>query len=161
MENERTKITPEQIYRSRLSEIHVSYDDGWMRWEKPKEPEPTGIPEMDALAKLLARTPVPSMRCLAQETGMTADTLRSFLQIYTGMTAKVFTGRYRALVGEELLRCTDLEVKEIAWRAGFGRETFSRSFKAHYGQSPSDYRYYKQARNFRELYRWDNGKLKK
>lgn len=49
MKEEKAKVSVEQIYRSRLTEKCVTYDDGWMHWEAPREPEPTGYPEMDAL----------------------------------------------------------------------------------------------------------------
>ena len=48
MKEEKAKVSVEQIYRSRLTEKCVTYDDGWMHWEVPREPEPTGYPEMDA-----------------------------------------------------------------------------------------------------------------
>ena len=51
MKEEKAKVSVEQIYRSRLTEKCVTYDDGWMRWEAFPEPEPTGFPEMDALGK--------------------------------------------------------------------------------------------------------------
>ena len=141
MKEEKAKVSVEQIYRSRLTEKCVTYDDGWMHWEAPREPEPTGYPEMDALGKLLATTPVPSVQAVTVAMGMPAS--------------------IRLLVGEELLRCTDLDLTSIARCAGYQREVFSRKFSAHYGQSPKDYRYFKRPNRFRELYRWDNQKLKK
>lgn len=161
MKEEKTKVSVEQIYRSRLTEKCVTYDDGWMHWEAPREPEPTGYPEMDALGKLLATTPVPSVQAVTVAMGMPASILRAFVQGYTGMTVTKLIIRYRLLVGEELLRCTDLDLTSIARCAGYQREVFSRKFSAHYGQSPRDYRYFKQPNRFRELYRWDNQKLKK
>ena len=116
---------------------------------------------MDALGKLLARTPVPSVQAVTLAMGMPLSILRAFVQGYTGMTVTKLIVRYRLLVGEELLRCTDLDLTSIARCAGYQREVFSRKFSAYYGQSPSDYRYFKRPNRFRELYRWDNQKLKK
>ena len=161
MKEEKAKVSVEQIYRSRLTEKCVTYDDGWMRWEAFPEPEPTGFPEMDALGKLLARTPVPSVQAVTLAMGMPLPILRAFVQGYTGMNLTEFIVCYRLLVGEELLRCTDLDLTSIARCAGYQREVFSRKFSAHYGQPPKDYRYFKQPKRFRELYRWDNQKLKK
>ena len=110
MKEEKAKVSVEQIYRSRLTEKCVTYDDGWMHWEAPREPEPTGYPEMDALGKLLARTPVPSVQAVTVAMGMPASILRAFVQGYTGMTVTKLIVRYRLLVGEELLRCTDLDL---------------------------------------------------
>ena len=70
MKEEKAKVSVEQIYRSRLTEKCVTYDDGWMHWEAPREPEPTGYPEMDALGKLLATTPVPSVQAVTVAMGM-------------------------------------------------------------------------------------------
>lgn len=38
MKEEKAKVSVEQIYRSRLTEKCVTYDDGWMHWEAPREP---------------------------------------------------------------------------------------------------------------------------
>lgn len=160
MKEEKAKVSVEQIYCSRLTEKCVSYDDGWMRWEAPQKPAPTGFPEMDAFGKVLARTPVPSVRAVILAMGMPTSILRAFVQEYTGMNVMKFIICYRLLVGEELLRCTDLDLTSIARCAGYQREVFSRNFSAHYGQSPRDYRYFKRPKRFRELYRWDNQKLK-
>ena len=73
MKEEKAKVSVEQIYRSRLTEKCVTYDDGWMHWEAPREPEPTGYPEMDALGKLLATTPVPSVQAVTVAMGMPAS----------------------------------------------------------------------------------------
>ena len=116
---------------------------------------------MDALGKLLAATPVPSVQAVTVAMGMPASILRAFVQGYTGMNLTKLIVRYRLLLGEELLRCTDLDLTSIARCAGYQREVFSRNFSAYYGQSPRDYRYFKQPNRFRELYRWDNQKLKK
>ena len=134
MKEEKAKVSVEQIYRSRLTEKCVTYDDGWMRWEAFPEPEPTGFPEMDALGKLLARTPVPSVQAVTLAMGMPLSILRAFVQGYTGMNLTEFIVCYRLLVGEELLRCTDLDLTSIARCAGYQREVFSRKFSAHYGQ---------------------------
>ncbi len=83
-----------------------------------------------------------------RETGHYADALavppavlsRALAQV-TGRTTKELITDRVMLEAARLLRFTDLTVGEVASRAGFDDQLyFSRAFKRHYGEAPTDYR---------------------
>ncbi|MFN7119233.1 MAG: GyrI-like domain-containing protein [Saprospiraceae bacterium] len=60
---------------------------------------------------------------------------------FTQTTAKQLLTRLRLEKAAQLLRFTDLEIAQIAMEVGYeNHETFTRAFKNHFGQPPSDYR---------------------
>jgi AraC family transcriptional activator of pobA len=69
-----------------------------------------------------------------------AQLSRSLSQV-TGRTTKQLITDRVMLEAARLLRFTDLNVGEIAFRAGFEDQLyFSRAFKRHYGEAPTTYR---------------------
>ncbi|MDA0162287.1 AraC family transcriptional regulator [Solirubrobacter ginsenosidimutans] len=69
-----------------------------------------------------------------------AQLSRSLSQV-TGRTTKQLITDRVMLEAARLLRFTDLNVGEIAFRAGFEDQLyFSRAFKRHYGEAPTSYR---------------------
>lgn len=158
---ERGKITPEDIYTSRLTEHKTTNSEGWTRWVKVAPPKSTGNPVIDELCGILAQTPVPSRRAIAVQMGVALADLHALMRVYAGMSMDDFLVAYRMLVGEELLRCTDVNVQDIAWCVGYSRSVFTPTFERAYGISPRDYRLQKRAVRFAEYYRWNDDKLKK
>jgi AraC family transcriptional activator of pobA len=68
-------------------------------------------------------------------------TLTRALRAVTGKGTKELVRERVLLEAARLLRFSDLDVGEVAFRAGFGdRLYFSRAFRRAYGEAPSDYR---------------------
>jgi AraC family transcriptional regulator, transcriptional activator of pobA len=77
----------------------------------------------------------------AEELGVTTGTLSRTLTKLTGRTTKQLILDRLMLEAVRLLRFSDLSVKEIAARLGFGDQfAFSKAFKRQRGESPLDYR---------------------
>jgi AraC-like DNA-binding protein len=90
--------------------------------------------------------------CFEKESPPRVDELAAVL----GVTASALSRRFRRLSGsrlaeelkrrqiefaEHLLRCSDLTVTQIAYRAGFGtRRTFFRAYQRFKGVTPESYR---------------------
>jgi AraC family transcriptional activator of pobA len=77
----------------------------------------------------------------ASELGVTPGTLSRTLTKLTGKTTKQLILERVILEAVRLLRFSDLAVKEIAARLGFGDQfAFSKAFKRHRGEAPLDFR---------------------
>jgi AraC family transcriptional activator of pobA len=80
-------------------------------------------------------------RHYAAELGVTTGTLSRTLTRLTGRTTKQLILERVLLEAARLLRFSDLSVKEIAARLGFGDQfAFSHAFKRQRGESPLDFR---------------------
>jgi AraC family transcriptional activator of pobA len=77
----------------------------------------------------------------ASELGVTTGTLSRTLTKLTGRTTKQTILDRVLLEAARLLRFSDLSVKEIAARIGYGDQfAFSKAFKRHRGEAPLDFR---------------------
>jgi AraC family transcriptional activator of pobA len=77
----------------------------------------------------------------ADALGVPAALLARVLSQTTGRTTKVLIMERVMLEAARLLRFTDMQVGEIAFRVGLGDQLyFSRAFKRQYGESPPAYR---------------------
>ena len=77
----------------------------------------------------------------ADELGVTTGTLSRTLSRLTGRSTKQLITDRVMLEAARLLRFSDLSVKEIAARLGFGDQfAFSKAFKRHRGEAPLDFR---------------------
>jgi AraC family transcriptional activator of pobA len=77
----------------------------------------------------------------AAELGVTSGTLSRVLTRLTGRSTKQLILERVLLEAARLLRFSDLSVKEIAARLGFGDQfAFSRAFKRQRGEAPLDFR---------------------
>lgn len=156
MEKKTGKIDVSQIYVSRLAKILVHKEDGSMRWEAPPKPQPTGIAEVDALAALLAKTPVPSRGILARAAGdMPGRLYRETIRYRTGLKYTEFITRYRVMLAEELLRCTDVSLREVLRLSGLSQQMLQLLFNEQYGLPPLTYRRYRRPDDYRHRYRYD------
>lgn len=84
-----------------------------------------------------------SIGALLDESGYTRDYIRGEFESVTGVTPKKYLDRIRMEKAKTMLElCGDqLTISEIAEKCGVLDHTiFSRSFKRHYGISPSEYR---------------------
>jgi AraC family transcriptional activator of pobA len=80
-------------------------------------------------------------RHYASELGVTTGTLSRVLTKLTGRTTKQLILDRVLLEAARLLRFSDLSIKEIAARLGFGDQfAFSHAFKRQRGQAPLDFR---------------------
>lgn len=155
MEKKRELITIERIYITRIKARLVKNAEGWYRMEDVPPYQPTGIEFVDRLARVLANTTSFSEKSILSALDMDEEEARFFIKYYMGMNLKELANTYRLLVAKEYLSHTDLIVKEIADRCGYGsREGFTRIFTKRTGYSPGSYRNQKRPSNFRQLYRW-------
>jgi AraC family transcriptional regulator, transcriptional activator of pobA len=77
----------------------------------------------------------------ASELGVTTGTLSRTLTKLTGRSTKQLITDRVMLEAARLLRFSDLSVKQIAARLGFGDQfAFSKAFKRHRGEAPLDFR---------------------
>jgi AraC family transcriptional activator of pobA len=77
----------------------------------------------------------------ADELGVTTGTLSRTLTKLTGRTTKQLITDRLTLEAVRLLRFSDLSVKEVAARLGFGDQfAFSKAFKRQRGEAPLDFR---------------------
>lgn len=59
----------------------------------------------------------------------------------TGVSLGEFVARSRIGLAKDLLRGSDVRIKEVSWRCGFSSTSaFSAAFRAATGQTPKDYR---------------------
>lgn len=78
---------------------------------------------------------------IASYIGMNRSAFCTFFKRHKGMTFSQFLTNYRLETARELLTTSRKQVSEICYAVGFADlPHFTRSFKAHYSQSPSDYR---------------------
>lgn len=141
MEWNKEKITPQQIYVTRVLEKKVRREDGRVESVPVDRTVPsTGNMEIDRVAQLLAsrdNVRTSELRDLYKEN---MSLWRLYFEEMTGMTFAKFTRIYRLMICEELLRLTGLPMYDIAKRLGHSREQLSRDFTQMYGVSPLEYR---------------------
>lgn len=158
--NQKHQIEVKDIYISRLSYRRVTNKEGWMRWEPIPERKSSGNQQLDHLAKILARTPLPAKMEIAEQMNMSRDEMNYFLRVYTGKTLVEVLEKYKVLIGMELLAYTDLSIQDISWCAGCSRSYFSTLFTKRVGVSPREYRYENQKPSFMDDFKWDLERLK-
>lgn len=74
-------------------------------------------------------------------TGLTTGELNTFVRLLTGLTAPEFTRQYSLRLAADLLRFTDMDVREVARRSGFnGVATFHRYTRKLHNVTPQEYR---------------------
>lgn len=82
-----------------------------------------------------------SVRGLAQQSGCTADYLSHRFSQLTGERLVAYITRLRMERAARLLRESTMAGKEVAWACGFATQSyFIRSFRAHHGVTPKDWR---------------------
>jgi AraC-like DNA-binding protein len=85
--------------------------------------------------------PSASISDLAGRVHLSNSRLSHLFKAHTGSRLKVFLDNERLERAANLLRCTEMQVKEITYSLGYCREpSFTRAFKKKYGHSPIDYR---------------------
>jgi AraC-like DNA-binding protein len=77
---------------------------------------------------------------LAAELSVTVEHLCRSFRRETGLTPLQFLNRTRVRAACELLKLTDLSIKEIAARVGLGGGHFNRTFKRLLGTTPGEFR---------------------
>ena len=141
MEKKENRITPQQIYVSRLRQKMVEKDANvWEMVTVDKTPPPTGNEDMDRVAQVLATSKkITADRIYAL---FESDPLfgRNLFKAKTGMSISAFVLEYRMLAFCELLACTNMTVREISAYLGCSNEQVTRDFKKWMGCSPIAYR---------------------
>lgn len=150
---EAKKITPKQIYVTRIRKKKREIEpDHWITETFSNVPAPTGDPEMDRVAQLLAERDNVTLQELAYLHPEDALFWRMYFQRQTGMTFWNFLKEYKQMIFYELLISTDLGPKEIEERIGFTYRNLSENFRKKYGLSPMRYRKKHRPENYRFIY---------
>ena len=106
-----------------------------LRFERKK----TGLTVVDGVVDRLIAGRDP--RLLADEWGLTCEALSHVLLVLTGLTVAELARCWQGRKAEELLRYTDLPLKDVQRRCGFTSSTaFSRFVKQQVGTSPLHFR---------------------
>lgn len=149
-------ITVDDIYVSILSERRELDAEGNGKWVPVvKQFPPTGSVIMDALGRVLMQTRYWEAAEIAAQLEVDVRDLGGAMRILTGTQTKDFVAAYRLRQAQEWLRCTDLDLLEIARRCGQQfSETLINRFRRDLKTTPITYRRKHRPENFRELYRW-------
>jgi transcriptional regulator GlxA family with amidase domain len=102
----------------------------------------TALARVRAIARRIAEDPSRVDRCdrLAEGAAMSLRNLQRLFVHATGLTPARFVERARLLLAQRFLRETDLPLKAIAHRCGFGNEErMRRAFHRAEGVAPSEY----------------------
>lgn len=112
-------LTLDEIYITPFTARRVYSEDGEIRW-KPIERNltPTGERHVDALLQAYARGEG-DPRLLARSMGWSADDLRGFVRVLTGLNLQQLRRAYAFRLADDLLRYTSMTIDEVARRAGF------------------------------------------
>ena len=82
-----------------------------------------------------------SMQFYADKLCLTPKYLSKIVKQATGRSGPDWIDTYVVLEARNLLRYSDLSIKEIVWRLNFANSSvFNKFFRTHTGISPSDYR---------------------
>ena len=100
--------------------------------EMERNMTPTGFKLFDAYIQYLAQGGS-DLQAFADKHGLRREDIDSMVFMFTGMRGVDFRLKYQVRMAEELLRYTDLEIPEVAKRAGIGSAnnlylTFKREF---------------------------------
>lgn len=149
-------ITVDMIYVSPLKSKIVEQDG----WEKvlpvDKTVPPTGSLIMDAVADILKRTPLSSMKEIAEEMKVDSRDLSGALHILTQRNPGDFISEYRLRQAKELLACTNLSVQKIAERCGLiCGSNLSQRFQKMVRMSPTSYRAKNRPKDYARRYEWE------
>ena len=78
---------------------------------------------------------------LAQLTNLSHSRLSHLFKAETGVSLRSYLATSQLEMAAELLKSTDLRVKEVSYRAGYRHEpSFVRAFRNKFGSTPGDYR---------------------
>lgn len=105
----------------------------------------TGLDVVDLVVDKLVAGQNPSV--LRWQLGMSPAALSTTLKTLTGLTLVEMRTRWRMRVAGELMRYTELPLREVMSRIGYtSAQTFSRMFRKAYGAAPLAYRRQSRAR---------------
>lgn len=114
------------------------YDREGNRFTEPVERnlQPTGIEVFDRWLQALSKGETDNSRfCRAM--GIDINSFHGFVQVLTGMTHSDFKDRYLLLIADDLLRYTDLNIRDVGLRIGLtGQTSFNRFIRRMCGHSP-------------------------
>ena len=113
----------EQLYRSVFTEERRYDQNGEMSYVKlPDRSKPSGVEMLDLYIDRLHRGNF-SVKAFCKELGVLPLELNGFIFLLTGMTNEEFRTRWMLARADELLRFSDLPIKDIAPRSGIGSRT--------------------------------------
>lgn len=123
------KITPEDIFITILKPNEMKQTADKQTGVEVIANRASGNEFIDKVAQFLYRYRMNTTKFYEERLGLRQGTLHSFMILYTGLSFPEWRNRYLMLAAKELLKETDLGLKEIGPRLGFsGMNTFSRWF---------------------------------
>src|SRR5215831_15913476 len=115
--------------------------------------DPPADSRIRQVLKAIRSDPSASISDLADQVNLSNSRLGHLFKAQTGLSLNVFLANERLEKAADLLRCTEMRVKEITYSVGYGREpSFNRAFKKRFETSPATYR--KQQRHFSQVSRF-------
>ena len=94
------------------------------------------------ITQAIERNPSQHVSELARLVNLSTSRLSHLFKAKMGVSLRTFIAERRLETAAELLRSTDLRVKEISYRLGYGQEpSFTRAFKKKYRLTPLAYRH--------------------
>jgi AraC family transcriptional activator of mar-sox-rob regulon len=117
--------------------------------QKSTQGDPTAMTSIDPpddfrirqLLRAIQSDPSASISDLAGRLNLSKSRLGHLFKAQTGLSLNVFLANERLERAADLLRCTEMRVKEITYSVGYGQEpSFTRAFKKRFDTSPAIYR---------------------
>lgn len=151
------KISVDDVYVSILTRTRVTSPEGWTRMEPvAKRKIDTGSIIIDAVGQALAEDCRINSTEVARAMHSSTKVLGAVFELLTGMNLREFIKLYQRKRACEWLKCTDVDVSEVARRSGFtSQPALTHFFLKWIGCTPTDYRRRNRPADFRERYEWE------
>jgi AraC family transcriptional regulator of arabinose operon len=89
----------------------------------------------------IEHNPAQTIQELAKLVNLSSSRLSHLFKAQTGMSLKAFLGERRLDLAAQMLRTTDMRIKEITYTVGYCQEpSFDRAFRKRFLCNPTDYR---------------------
>ena len=130
-------MTIEDIYISPFTARRKYDEDGRLTWiPLERNLTPTGIGPLDFIAQSMS-SGNSDLKWMARTLGCTTSDLWGMVRALTGMDGSEFRLAYIFRLADDLLRYTNLPIKEVARRSGcYSSSCLSQQFMKHRGVTP-------------------------
>ena len=140
--------TVNDLYISPFTAKRLYNEDGDIHYEPiARNLNPTGIKVMDHYLRRLTEGK-DVLRDFCPIYGLRTEDMDSLIYILTGMKGEDFRTAYQLRMADDLLRYTDLPIKDVARRSGLGSHSnFCVFIRRNHAQSPTQRRMILQQKN--------------